>query len=314
MVAAAIVGGAVIGGVASNMAAKKGSDAAGEATDLQRNQYDQTRADQAPWRQAGQIALNQIVSGLGGDPAANQPAALQKTQENFDRNAYLANNPDVAAAGVDPYFHYLRYGQGEGRTFTFTPEALAAQSSLQSQPTAQMQGDPQGEFNRSFTLADFQKDPGYEFRLNQGLDAVQGSRAAKGSMFSGATLKALQDYGSDYASSEYGKAYDRFNNDRTQRFNRLATVAGIGQTATNNVGTAGANFAKNASSNIMSGANASAAGTIGVANSINGGLSNLQSLYQLNNMNKKTVGNQGYGNTSGYYGSDFDSDGSPVLP
>jgi hypothetical protein len=33
----------------------------------------------------------------------------------FDRQWYLANNPDVAAVGADPWEHYLNYGAAEGR-------------------------------------------------------------------------------------------------------------------------------------------------------------------------------------------------------
>lgn len=293
--AAAIVGSAALGAAASNRAAKAGEGAAEGAQALSQYQYDQTRADQEPWRQAGTIALNQLVGGIGGNLGSK--LAAEKTLENFDPQAYLAANPDVAAAGANPWQHYNEYGQSEGRAFTFN------QAARDSQVQAPAAGSPglTGDFNRDFTLADFQKDPGYGFRLNQGLDAVQGSRAARGSMMSGATLKALQDYGSDYASSEFGKAYDRFNNNRTQRFNRLATIAGIGQTATNNVGTAGANFANTQSSNLYSGANASAAGSIGVANAIGSGLSNLQSLYQLNQMNRGGGGYAAGGNPAGYY-------------
>ncbi len=207
-VAVAAVGTAVSAN-SSSKATKAQQESAARSSDTQLAMYDQTREDQAPWREAGEGALDQINTGIG-----------------------------------------------EG-----------------------------GDFNRDFTLADFTKDPGYDFRLSQGLESVQGSRAARGSMLSGSTLKALQDYGSDYASGEYGKAYDRFNNDRTQRFNRLATVAGIGQTATNNVGTAGANTANNISSNQIGAGNAAASGAIGQGNAITGGLSNLQSLYQLNQMN-----------------------------
>lgn len=38
----------------------------------------------------------------------------------FDSGLYLAQNPDVAAAGIDPHHHYLTYGWHEGRN----PEAL----------------------------------------------------------------------------------------------------------------------------------------------------------------------------------------------
>lgn len=294
--AAAIVGAAAVGAAASNSAAKKGAGAAGAANDLQSQQYWQTRQDQAPWRGVGLGALGGIQQGLGiGAPGGSTSAQPAETYEQV-------------RARLTPQFR----GNYGGNGIDDAGLDIAAQEEFQNQQQiaqgASSSGIGFGDFTRDFTLADFQKDPGYDFRLNQGLDSVQGSRAARGSMLSGATLKALQDYGSDYASSEYGKAYDRFNNDRTQRFNRLATVAGIGQTANNNVGTAGANYANQAGSNLMSGANASAAGTVGTANAVTGGLSNLQSLYQLNQMNQKTPGltaasgSGGWG-SGNYYGN-----------
>ena len=42
-------------------------------------------------------------------------ARLIEASGLFDRAFYLAQNPDVAAAGVDPLAHYLDYGGAEGR-------------------------------------------------------------------------------------------------------------------------------------------------------------------------------------------------------
>ena len=303
--AAAAVVGAGISASASNKASKSQRAGADAATNAQLDQYYQTRDDQAPWRTAGEQALSQLVTGIGGTP-------YTQTLQNFDPAAYLAAHPNVGQdpryAG-DPYQHYLDYGRGLGYEFTTNAQAPS--------PQASAGGINSGEFNRKFTLADFQKDPGYDFRLNQGLDAVQGSRAARGSMLSGSTLKALSDYGSNYASSEYGKAYDRFNNDNATRFNRLATIAGIGQTATNNVGTAGANAANNISGNLIGAGNAAAAGQVGTANAITGGLSNLQSIYQLNQLNNRQTA-PSWSTAGGGSGQWLDStggqDGTMYLP
>lgn len=292
------VGGALLSSKASGKAADQQSDAANRASGISEAQYQQTRQDNMPWRGVGLGALGGLAQGLGiNAPAAGMPGA--PTGETYEQ----------VRARLTPKFRGNYGGNGiddAGLDQAAQQEFQNIQSQQQVQQGANSTGVGFGDFNRDFTQADFQKDPGYDFRLNQGLDAVQGSRAARGSMLSGATLKALSDYGSDYASSEYGKAYDRFNNDRTQRFNRLATVAGIGQTATNNVGTAGALNSANASSNAIGSGNAQAAGTIGQANALTGGLSNLQSLYQLNQLNRKTPGGgsqSGWG-TGDYYGNE----------
>jgi hypothetical protein len=38
----------------------------------------------------------------------------------FDREAYLSRNPDVASEGVDPVFHFVKFGRHEGREATFS--------------------------------------------------------------------------------------------------------------------------------------------------------------------------------------------------
>jgi hypothetical protein len=92
---------------------------------------------------------------------------------------------------------------------------------------------PGGQFDKTFTNADFVKDPGYQFRMDEGARGVDASAAARGGVLSGGAMKALERYRQGFASDEYGKAYDRFNNDLTGRYNRLASLAGVGQTATN---------------------------------------------------------------------------------
>lgn len=52
-------------------------------------------------------------------------------------------------------------------------------------------------------------DPSYQFRLNQGLDALQRSAAAKGMLRTGNTLQDLMNYAQDYASQEYGNTFNR---------------------------------------------------------------------------------------------------------
>lgn len=138
---------------------------------------------------------------------------------------------------------------------------------------------PGGQFNRNFTLADFNKDPGYQFRMDQGSRALQASAAARGGLLSGGTLKSLDRYGQDYASNEYGNAYSRFNNDQSTRFNRLSALAGTGQTATGTIAQLGANAANNISSNYIGAGNAAASGYVGQANAVNSGISSLGNFY-----------------------------------
>ena len=95
-------------------------------------------------------------------------------------------------------------------------------------------------------------EPGYAFRLGEGMKALERVQAARGNMLSGGALKAGQRYAQDLASQEYGNAY-----------NRLANIAGLGQTATTQAGTAGQNYASQAGELGLQQGNALAQGRIG---------------------------------------------------
>lgn len=131
------------------------------------------------------------------------------------------------------------------------------------------------DFQRDFTSADFQKDPGYDFRMQEGQKALERSAAARGGLNSGGTLKALSRYGQDYASNEYGNAYNRFNQDRDRRFGRLSTLAGMGQGANNANASGSQNYANNAGQNMMGAANAQGAAGIASANAWGNSLSGI---------------------------------------
>jgi hypothetical protein len=209
-VAIAIGGSAIIGAGAAIASGNKAAGAQRDATQANsalqeaqtaeaRRQYDLSREDLAPYRQAGTTALGQLATGTADG----------------------------------------------------------------------------GEFNRNFTLADFNKDPGYDFRQQQGQRGVEASAAARGGVLSGGAMKALTRYNQDFASNEYGAAYNRFNNDTTTRFNRLSSLAGTGQTATNsgiaagnemiNQGQTGVN---NLAAGNQSAANARASSYINTGNAI----------------------------------------------
>lgn len=107
----------------------------------------------------------------------------------------------------------------------------------------------------------FKTDPGYEFRQSEGEKAINRAAAARGGWDSGAALKSLTRYNQDYASGEYGNWW-----------NRLAGLAGIGQTATNQTGVLGAGATNQSNDALTSGASARGAGSVGAANAITGGV------------------------------------------
>jgi hypothetical protein len=127
-----------------------------------------------------------------------------------------------------------------------------------------------------------QLDPGYQFGLKQGQQAIDRMSAASGGRLSGAALKAASQYNTDYANTGYSTAYNRANQARADRLNRLAALAGIGQTAVQQTGAAGANAANQISGMMTAQGNASAAGQIAQGNIWAGAGNQIAELYRRN--------------------------------
>lgn len=125
------------------------------------------------------------------------------------------------------------------------------------------------DFQKDFSAKDFQTDGGYQFRMAEGQKALERAAAARGGSMGGATMKSLARYSQGVASDEYDKAYNRYNNDRTLRFNRLSSLAGNGQTANTEINSAGRNYGNNVSENMIGVGNASAARYINQGNRMN---------------------------------------------
>jgi hypothetical protein len=189
-----------------------------------------------------------------------------------------AANTQAAAADKAGELSYQQYLQTREDQAPWRTAGTAALSSMTGGLA------PGGEFTKPFTMANYQADPGYQFRLDQGEKGINNAAAARGSKYSGATLKALARFNSDQASQEYGNAYSRYNNDVTTRFNRLASVAGVGQTATNATSAAGQTYAAQAGDAIQSAGTARASGYVGTANAVNGAVGQIGNYYMLNSL------------------------------
>lgn len=193
---AILAGTALVGAGASVYSANKAADAqkkaAGQGVAAQQEQYQQTRADLAPYRDQGTQSTN-LMSDLYG---FNGPEAQARARESF------------------------------------------------------------------------QSDPGYQFQRSEGLRAVEGSAAARGSALSGGTMKALQSYGTGLADQSYGNWYQR-----------LANMQGIGQNAAAQTGNAGSNAANNISNLYGQAGAAQAGGYLAAGNAITGSLSDAAKAY-----------------------------------
>jgi len=123
-----------------------------------------------------------------------------------------------------------------------------------------------------FGMQQFQADPGYGFRMSEGMKALERSAAARGGLLSGGTGKALQRFGQEMGSQEYQNAFNRYQAERQARLNPLQSLAGVGQTAAQNLAGQAGQFGSNLAETMGAGAQARASGYMGAANAITGGL------------------------------------------
>lgn len=123
---------------------------------------------------------------------------------------------------------------------------------------------------------DLTQDPGYAFRMSEGMKGLERSAAARGGLLSGGTLKGIQRFGQDLASQEYQNAYNR----ALTQYNTTAALAGVGQTATNALSGAAGQYGQNAAEALQSAAAARASGYVGGANALTSALGTGLNYYQ----------------------------------
>ena len=88
-----------------------------------------------------------------------------------------------------------------------------------------------GQYSRDFGMQDFQQDPGYQFRLGEGLKAMGHRAGARGGLISGQTMKGMEDYRQGLASQEYGNAFNRYQTNRQNQLAPLGSLMSSGQAA-----------------------------------------------------------------------------------
>ena len=215
--------------------------------------------------------------------ASIQAAAAQKAldlQERLAKEQVLRNAP-YSEAGITAQNRMLDLMGLSTRTG-------AAGFGSANQPYSMAGFDP-NSLMRNFGASDFQTDPGYSFRLSEGLKALDRQAAARGGMMSGAALKAAGRYGQDVASQEYGNAFNRFqtnrasqaglfadayNRDRTRQLDEFSRLGGLmtsGQNAAAGTGASQAAFGSNAANLMSQGAQAMGQGVIGAGQAMAAG-------------------------------------------
>lgn len=269
---------------------------------LQKQIYDQTRADSQPWYQAGVGGVNRLADLLGvsggsvqtRDQIRNELAPQYTTQASTG-NMYLSpdgrlvdiNSPDAASAfsqqaggynerrpwegagapswvlekqmQADPAAFFTSRGYKPYQNTQSTVDTEALNKAVEDRLGAQSLPSDYGSLLDRFDMSKFEEDPGYQFQLEQGQKALERKMSASGDTFSPRAAQALAQYNQGMAAGSYNDAYNRYNMDQNNIYNRLAGISGMGQQATGTMAGAGQNYAQGGTQLYTSLANAQTA-------------------------------------------------------
>ena len=284
---------------AAKDAARIQANAANRATDMQLGMFNTLNEQGAPYRTAGVQGLNRLSSLLGFE---GSPTGMDTGQGHYSRPGKGYGDfwvSDAPKTYNDFYNSALEQASVQG----LGPHAAewAKQEAQKNFQASQAGGAPAtgqgsaeyGSLLKPFTAADTYLAPNYKFRLEQGLGATENLMNRSGGLISGNTLRGVNDYAQNTAADAYGQAFDIYNTNQNNIFNRLSAIAGIGQVANANTAGAGTQISGNAAGSMMNAGAASAAGRVGSANALAGGINNAASWYTLSSM-------MGKGGSTGY--------------
>jgi hypothetical protein len=145
-----------------------------------------------------------------------------------------------------------------------------------------------GKYAGDFGMSNFTADPGYAFRLSEGMKGLNAQAAARGGLISGAALKAATNYGQQAGSQEYQNAFSRYQTNRTNQLAPLQGLTASGQAAAAGAAANAGTYGANVSANTLAAGNAAASGIMGGTNAINQTIGSLGNQYQ----NAQNLANQ----------------------
>lgn len=123
-----------------------------------------------------------------------------------------------------------------------------------------------------FSMEQFQQDPGYAFRMREGLKALDRSAAARGGLLSGNQLRGVTQFGQELGSQEYTNAFNRYQAERAARLNPLQSLAGMGQSNAATMAQQAGQFGNVLGQAEATKGNIRASSYMGMANALTGGL------------------------------------------
>jgi hypothetical protein len=154
-----------------------------------------------------------VVGGISSSKAASTQASAARDAGNLQAQAardQIASQERMFERQIELQEPWRQAGINALGQLTSPETRLPAAFTSQTQFPSQFKPEAQYALPKAFTgQVNLQADPGYQFRLSEGLKALDRQAAARGGLISGSALKAAQRYGQDMASQEYGQAYNR---------------------------------------------------------------------------------------------------------
>ena len=195
--------------------------------------------------------------------AANHAADLQR--DNYNKSLEL-NRPynDAGLTAQQRMFQLLGLSTGATGNNTNSPDF--------------------GKYGKDFSMSDFTTDPGYAFRLKEGLKSLDTTASKRSGLLSGSAIKAATRYGQDYGSQEYQNAFNRYQVNRNNQLSPLQDIINRGQSTANMTAQAGQSYATNAGEAYQNAGNAQAAGSIAGGNALAGGINSYLKYQQGNDL------------------------------
>lgn len=306
------VGGSLLSGALGSSSAKKDAAKAREMARLQMGQQEaqriETQKNLAPYIQGGSDAQNKLSYLMGTSDVEGKQYYTQNDFENAAREELTKLGVKSKRIGSMTqtyanrwYKDYLDSGKDNAKfKNTYKLRDLA------DKPIDTSDGQF-GSLLDTFGEDDFVKEPGYNFRMMEGEQGINRAQLARGGFDSGAALKELTRFNQDYASNEYGNAYNRDAANKQRTFGYLSGQTGQGLQASG-AGAANSQNAINANNQVNQ----------NLTNSLDRASDNQNSAIQntIGNLvygfERYKNGNYGNSGTGGYSGStvkDFDYNG-----
>lgn len=277
----AIAGAAIVGGYLSSQGAQNAANtqagAAANAQQISEQEFGTITQQEQPFMQAGYGATNELDYLLGiGNPSQYGTTTTTPGNQFFGMTGTQGPSTGFGKGFNEPGFsgrqgHAMGpvIGTNNGSTTTFTPYSTSAGGF--------------GSLLQPFNVNDWQQlSPAYNFQRQQGMQGTLNMDATGAGALSGAAQKDLMSFNQNLANTSFNNAFNMYQTQQGNIYDRLAGIAQLGQAAATNTGQQGTALAGQAAQSATNIGTALAGGQVGAANAYSGAIGNLGALAYLN--------------------------------